>query len=52
MSEEALKIAKEKREVKGKGERGGYTQLNALFRRIGRRNKKAVLNDQRNRGKQ
>ena len=46
MSEEALKIAEERREVKGKGERGRYTQLNALFQRIGRRNKKAVLSEQ------
>ena len=52
MSEEALKIAEERREVKGKGERERYTQLNALFQRIARRDKKAVLNDQRNRGKQ
>ena len=29
MSEEALKIAEERREVKGKGERERYTQLNA-----------------------
>ena len=52
MSAEALKIAEERREVKGKGEREIYTQLNALFQRIARRGKKAVLNDQRNRGKQ
>ena len=38
--------------MKGKGERERYTQLNALFPRIARRDKKAVLNDQRNRGKQ
>ena len=30
LSEEALKIA-ERREVKGKGEREGYTQLNVGF---------------------
>ena len=39
LSEEALKIAEERREVKGKGERERYTQLNALFQRIGRRNR-------------
>ena len=32
MSEEALKIAGERREVKGKGERERYIQLNAGFR--------------------
>ena len=37
--EEALQIAEERREVKGKGERERYTQLNALFQRIGRRNR-------------
>ena len=31
MSEEALKIAEERREEKGKGERERYTQLNAEF---------------------
>ena len=30
MSEEALQIAEKKREVKGKGERERYTQLNAV----------------------
>ena len=35
-SEEALKIA-ERREVKGQGEREKYTQLNAEFQRIARR---------------
>ena len=33
MSEEALKIAEERREVKGKGERERYIQLNAGFQR-------------------
>ena len=33
--EEALPIA-EKREMKGKGERERYTQLNAVFQRIAR----------------
>ena len=40
MSEEALQIAEEKKEVKGKGERERYTQLNAEFQRIGWRDKK------------
>jgi len=31
LSEEALQIAEERREVKGRGERERYTQLNAEF---------------------
>ena len=38
LSEEALQIAEERREVKGKGEREKYTQLNAEFQRIARKN--------------
>ncbi|KAF7247803.1 Succinate--hydroxymethylglutarate CoA-transferase [Varanus komodoensis] len=45
LSEEALQIAEERREVKGKGERERYTQLNAEFRRIARRDKNAFLKD-------
>ena len=37
MSEEALQIAEERREVKRKGEREKYTQLNADFMRIAKR---------------
>ena len=33
LSEEALQIAKERRQVKGKGERERYTKLNAEFQR-------------------
>ena len=40
MSEDALQIAEERREVKGQGERKRYTQLNAEFQRIARRGKK------------
>ena len=40
LSEEALQRA-EKREVEGKGEKERYTQLNAEFQRIARRDKKA-----------
>ena len=46
LCEEALQIAEERREVKGKGEREKYTQLNAEFQRIARRDKKAFLNEQ------
>ena len=46
LSEEALQIAGERREVKGKGERERYTHLNAEFQRIARRDNKAFLNEQ------
>ena len=46
MSEEALQTAKERREVKGKGEKERYTQLNAELQRIVRREKKSILNEQ------
>ena len=45
LSEEALQIAEERREVKSKGERERYTQLNAEFQRIARR-QKAFFNEQ------
>ena len=45
LSEEALQIAKKRREAEGKGEREIYTQLNAEFQRIARRDKK-VLSEQ------
>ena len=46
MSEEALQIAEKRREGKNKGEKERYTHLNAEFRRIARRAKKAFLSDQ------
>ena len=64
LSEGALQIAV-KREVKSKGEKERYTHLNAEFKRIARRDKKAFFSNQcreirklsqqsiqRNRGKQ
>ena len=39
LSEEALQIAEERREAKGKGEKERYIHLNAEFRRIARRDK-------------
>ena len=45
-SEEALQIAVKRREAKGNGEKERYTQLNAEFQRIARRDKKAFLGDQ------
>ena len=46
MSEEALQIAVNTREAKGKGENERYTHLNAEFQRIARRDKKAFISDQ------
>ena len=46
MSEEALQIAKERREAKSKGKRERYMQLNAKLQRIARRDKKAFLSEQ------
>ena len=45
LSEEALQIAVNRREAKGKGEEKRYTHLNAEFQRIARREKKAFLSD-------
>ena len=45
MSEEALQIAVNRREVKGKGEKERYIHLNAKFQ-IARRDKKVFLSDQ------
>ena len=46
LSQEALQIAKKRREAKGKGEKERYTHLNAEFQRIARKDKKAFLSDQ------
>ena len=46
LSEEDLQIAVKRREVKSKGERESYTQLNAEFQKIARRDKKAFFSDQ------
>ena len=51
LSGEALQIAVKRREAKGKGKKERYTHLNAEFQRIARRDKKAFLSEQRNRGK-
>ena len=48
LSSEALQIAEERREMKGKEERERYTQLNVEFQRIARRDKKAFLNEKQN----
>ena len=46
LSEEPLQIAVKRREVKGKGEKERYTDLNSEFQRIAKRDKKAFLSDQ------
>ena len=46
LSKEVLQRAEERREVKSRGERERYTQLNAVFQRIARRDRKAFLNEQ------
>ena len=46
MTEEALQIAVNRREVKGKGEKEKYTHLNAEFQRTARKDMKAFLSDQ------
>ena len=45
MSTETLQIAEGRRKVTRMGERERYTQMNAEFQRIARRDKKAVLNE-------
>ena len=46
LSEEALQIAENRRETKGKGEKERYTHLNAEFQRIARGDNKAFLSHQ------
>ena len=46
LSEEALQITERRRNMKVKGERERYTQLNTKFERIARRDKKAFLSNQ------
>ena len=46
LSEEALQIAKKRRDTKGKGEKERYTHLNEEFQRKVRRNKNAFLSQQ------
>ena len=46
LSEEALQIALNRREAKGKGEKERYTHLNAEFQRKTRKDKMAFFSDQ------
>ena len=45
LPEEALQIAEERRQAKGKREKERYSHLNAEFQRIARREKKVFLSD-------
>ena len=45
-SGEALKIAEKRKEVKDKGERERYSEMNAKFQRLARRDKDTFLNEQ------
>ena len=45
LSEEALQIARRRREAKSKGEKERYKHLNVECRRIARREKKAFFSD-------
>ena len=46
MPEESLQIAEKRREMKSKGERKRYTQLNAEYHKIARKVRKAFLSEQ------
>ena len=46
LSEEALQVALNRKEVKGKGEKERYTHLNAEFQRIAKRDKNTFFSDQ------
>ena len=46
LSEEALQIAVNRKEVKGKGEKERYSYLNSEFQRVTRRDKKAFLSEE------
>ena len=46
MSEEALRVAKKRRDMKGKGEKESYIPLNAEFQRIAKKDKTAFLSNQ------
>ena len=45
LSEKALQIAMNRREVKGKGEKKRHSHLNAEFQKIARSDKKAFFNE-------
>ena len=46
LSEKALQIAVKRREAKGKGEKERYTNVNAEFQRLEKRDKQVFLSDQ------
>ncbi|KFD66335.1 hypothetical protein M514_21622 [Trichuris suis] len=46
LSQEALRVAEDRREAKRKGERGRFVQLNAEFERLARRDREDFLEEQ------
>ena len=46
LSEEALQLAKERKVMKGTGERERYIQLKTEFQRLARRDKETLFNEQ------
>ena len=46
LSEEALQIAEKRIEMKSKGEKERYTQMNSEVQGISRRDKKAILSEE------
>ena len=46
LSDKTLQISVKKREVKGKGEKERYTQMNAEFQKTARRDRKAFFSEQ------
>ena len=46
LSDEAIQTAEKRREMKGKGEKERYKHLNAKFKNIARRDKKAFFSDE------
>ena len=47
LSEKALQLAEERREVKSQGERERYTQLNIEFQRITRKHRPSYMNNEK-----
>ena len=48
LSEDVMQIAEKRRQMKGKGEKKRYIQLNAVLQRIAWRDKKTLMNNPKN----
>ena len=46
LSEEAVQIIEKRTEAKGKGEKGRYIHVNAVYQRLAKRDKNAFLGDE------